>query len=140
MRNRLVLTVTDVDKILAAARREAESNGWKVGIAVVDEGGHLLGALRLDGAPPIATESARLKARTSALLRVPSAVLAEAVTTMPGMMRLPDLLPMRGAMPIMLEGECVGAVGAGGVMPQQDEQIANAGVAALGQGQRGPTT
>jgi len=52
MKTKAVLSVDDVQAILTAARAEAEANNWGVTIAVADDGGHLLGMLRLDGAPP----------------------------------------------------------------------------------------
>jgi uncharacterized protein GlcG (DUF336 family) len=69
MKTKAVLTVEDTDRILAAARAEAVANQWAVSIAVVDDGGHLLGLIRLDGAAPLSSHIAPEKARTAALGR-----------------------------------------------------------------------
>jgi len=119
------MTAGEVDKILAAARREAERQGVKVGIAVVDDGGYLQGSVRLDGASVLSVESVRLK--------VPSQVIADTVKASPGFACLPDILPLQGGVPIMVGEHCVGAVGVGGALPHQDELIAQAGIAVLSQ-------
>src|SRR5690554_8043368 len=67
MKTKSVLTLTDVNAILAAAQKEAEANGWAVTIAVADDGGHLLGLRRLDGAAAMTPDVATQKARSSAL-------------------------------------------------------------------------
>src|SRR5690625_8044712 len=67
MKTKSVLTLTDVNAILDAAQKEAEANGWAVTIAVADDGGHLLGLRRLDGAAPMTPDVATQKARSSAL-------------------------------------------------------------------------
>jgi glc operon protein GlcG len=69
MQSKPVLTVVEATRILEAARAEAEKNQWAVTIAVVDDGGHLLSLLRLDGCAPIGAYIATEKARTSALGR-----------------------------------------------------------------------
>jgi len=58
MRNRPALTLADVKRILAAAEAEGIRNKWNVAIAVLDDGGHLLGFHRLDGATPANAEIA----------------------------------------------------------------------------------
>lgn len=69
MKTKLVLTAADVHVMLAAARSHASSKGWAVTISVVDDGGHLLGLVRLDGAAPISAHIASAKAHTAALGR-----------------------------------------------------------------------
>lgn len=67
MRTKHLLTLAEVDEILSAARNEAFKHNWVVTIAVVDDGGHLLGLSRLDGASPLSASIAIEKARTSAI-------------------------------------------------------------------------
>jgi uncharacterized protein GlcG (DUF336 family) len=73
------LSHADVATILSAARAEAERNQWAVSIAVVDDGGHLLGLYRLDGAAPLSSHIAPAKARTAALGRRESIVYEEMI-------------------------------------------------------------
>ncbi|MDB4887643.1 MAG: hypothetical protein JWN79_3081 [Gemmatimonadetes bacterium] len=116
---------------MSAARAEAERRGWKVSIAVVDEGGYLLHLERLDGAGLQSPEVATMKARTAALSKLPTKRLEEIAKERNGMLRFPDRLPIQGGLPIMHEGECVGGVGVSGVQSHEDEEIAAVGLAAL---------
>jgi uncharacterized protein GlcG (DUF336 family) len=118
--------------VAAACRAEAEKNRWNVSFAVVDDAGFLLYLERLDGAGPLTAEVATAKARTAALTRRATKVWEDLIKDRPVMMKFPDNLPIQGGVPIMAEGECVGAVGVSGVQSQQDEQVAKAGIAALG--------
>ena len=101
-------------------------------IAIVDDAGSLLYFERLDGAGPMTSEVAPAKARTAALTRRPTKFWEDRVKERPSMMKFPDNLPIQGGVPIMYQGECVGAIGVSGVQSHEDEQVANAGVAALG--------
>lgn len=134
MRNRPVLTTEDVDLIANAAQAEAQRNGWAVSIAVVDDGGHLLYLRRLDGAAPISAQIAPAKAQTAALGRRESRIYEEIINQgRVAFLSVPLLQGMlEGGVPIMRQGECLGAVGVSGVKSQEDAQIAQAGIAALG--------
>ena len=132
MKTRPVLTAVDVHKMAAACRGEADKNKWGVSIAIVDDAGSLLYFERLDGAGPMTSEVAPAKARTAALTRRPTKFWEDRVKERPSMMKFPDNLPIQGGVPIMYQGECVGAIGVSGVQSHEDEQVANAGVAALG--------
>ena len=131
MRNKPVLTASDVQQMAAACRAEAEKNKWNVTVAIVDDAGFLLYLERLDGAGPMTAEVAAAKARTAAVTRRPTKMWEELVKDRPAMMKFPDNLPIQGGVPIMAQGECVGAIGVSGVQSQQDEQVASAGIAAL---------
>jgi uncharacterized protein GlcG (DUF336 family) len=131
MRTKPVLTASDVQKMAGACRAEAETNKWNVSIAIVDDAGFLLYLERLDGAGPVTAEVAALKARTAALTRRPTKMWEDLIKDRPVMMKFPDNLPIQGGVPIMAQGDCVGAIGVSGVQSQQDEQIASAGIAVL---------
>ena len=132
MRTRPALTHDDVQKILRAAEAEAGKHPWNVAIAVLDDGGHLLGLSRLDGATPANVEIALEKGRTAALSRTASKVFEDRIAAgRLAMLKLP-LLPLQGGLPIVYQGECVGAVGVSGAKPQEDEQVAQAGIDGLG--------
>jgi uncharacterized protein GlcG (DUF336 family) len=134
MRNRPTLTAEDARKIVAAAEAEARAHQWAVTIAVVDDGGHLLWLQRLDGAPPISAEIGLAKARTAALGRRESKVYEDMINQgRVSFLSAPGLQGMlEGGVPIVVQGDCVGAVGVSGVKSAEDAQIARAGIAALG--------
>jgi len=134
MKTKHVLTADDVKKILAAAEAEALANKWAVSIAVVDDGGHLLGLLRLDGAPAISAHIAPSKAHTAALGRRESKVYEDVVNNgRTSILSVPTIHGMlEGGVPVVVEGETIAAVGVSGVKSNEDAQIARAGIAALG--------
>jgi glc operon protein GlcG len=130
MKTKSVLTQTEVTQILAAARTEAQANGWAVSIAVTDDGGHLLGFERLDGCAPIGGYIAIEKARTSALGRRESKGYEEMVNGgRTAFVTAPLLTSLEGGVPVIVDGEVIGAVGVSGVKADQDAQVAKAGVA-----------
>ena len=132
MRQKPALTSTDCQKMMAACKAEAQKNKWAVTIAIVDDSGAALLLERLDGCGAIASTVAMGKAQTSALTKRPSKFFEDRVKERPAFISFPAGLFIQGAVPIMHEGECVGAVGVSGVQSFEDEQIARAGIAALG--------
>jgi glc operon protein GlcG len=132
MRSRPALTNSDVQKIVAAGKAEAAKNKWNVTIAVVDDAGTLLYLERLDGAGPLTAEVAAGKAKTAAITRRPTKFWEDRIKERPAFLKFPDSLPIQGGVPILYQGECVGAIGVSGVQSHEDEQVANSGVAALG--------
>ena len=134
MKTKHFLESADVKTIAAAAEAEALKNHWAVTIAIVDDGGHLLHLQRLDGAPPVSSHIAPAKANTAALGRRESKIYEDVINngrmsflsapTMQGM--------LEGGVPIVKEGQVIGAVGVSGVKSNEDAQIAKAGIAALG--------
>jgi glc operon protein GlcG len=132
MRQKFSLTLAEAHAIVTAAKLEAVRNNWKVSIAVVDEGGFLVNLERMDGAPLPSPEIASLKARTAALSRVPTKYLEDVTKERAATMMFPGRLPVQGGLPIVYQGECVGAIGVSGVKSPEDEQIASAGLAAFG--------
>lgn len=133
MKTKATLTLDDVKRIAAGSEAEALSNGWAVTIAVVDDGGHLLWLQRLDGAPPISAHIGPAKARTAALGRRESRIYEEMINHgRTAFLSAPELEGMlEGGVPIMVDGECLGAVGVSGVKSADDARIARAGIAAL---------
>jgi len=131
MRSRPTLTLSDADRLVTAARTDAERRGWSVAIAVVDDGGYLLRLDRLDGAGPQTAEIATMKARSASLSRLPTRRLEEVVKDRAGMLGMPNRLAVQGGLPIMHQGECIGGIGVSGVQSHEDEEVAAAGLAAL---------
>ena len=132
MRTKPCLTLADVKKMLAACEAEAAKNNWAVAISIVDDGGFLLGFARMDGAPIISAEVSLGKARTSAMTRRPSKFFEDRVKDRPAFITFPAGLLIQGALPVMHQNECVGAIGVSGVQSHEDEQIALGGVNSLG--------
>ena len=132
MRIKPSLTSTDVKKILAACEAEAAKNKWAVAISIVDDGGFLLGFQRMDGAPPISAEVSMGKARTSAMTKRPSKFFEDRVKERPAFASFPAGILIQGGLPLIHDNECVGAIGVSGVQSHEDEQVAHAGVSALG--------
>lgn len=132
MKTKSVLTLTDVNTILDAAQKEAEANGWAVTIAVADDGGHLLGLRRLDGAAPMTPDVATQKARSSALGARETQAFEEMINGgRNAFLSAPLQGLLSGGVPVMVDGQVAGTVGVSGVTPDQDVQIAKAGIAAI---------
>ena len=133
MKTRPALTLEDCKRISAAAEAEAGRNKWEVAIVILDDGGHVLHALRTDGATPANLAIATEKARTAALTRRSSKVWEERIAGgRLSMLKMPGILPVEGGLPIMVEGTCIGGVGVSGVASHEDAQIGRAGIDALG--------
>ena len=134
MKTKAVLELADVKTIAAAAEAEALKNNWPVTIAIVDDGGHLLWLQRLDGVAAISAHIAPAKAKTAALGRRESRLYEETINNgRVSFLSAPVLEGMlEGGVPIMKDGQCIGAVGVSGVKSTEDAQIARAGIAAIG--------
>jgi glc operon protein GlcG len=131
MRTKHCLTAADVKKMLAACEAEATKNKWAVAISIVDDGGFLLGAIRMDGASAITSEVSLGKAKTSAMTKRPSKFFEDRLKERPAFAGFPAGILIQGAVPVMHENECVGAIGVSGVQSHEDEQVAQAGASAL---------
>lgn len=133
MLNQLALSIDDAKTIAAGARAEAQANGWTVVIAIVDDGGHLMYLERMDGTQKASSVVAQEKARTAILFKRPSAAFEQVVAGgRVAVMSLPGATTVEGGLPIVVDGQYVGAVGVSGVHSSQDGQIAKAGIVALG--------
>jgi uncharacterized protein GlcG (DUF336 family) len=134
MKTKHLLELADVKAIAAAAEAEALKNNWAVTIAIVDDGGHLLWLQRLDGAPAISAHIAPAKAHTAALGRRESRIYEEVINGgRTSFLSAPTIQGMlEGGVPVMKDGQCIGAVGVSGVKSTEDAQIARAGIAAIG--------
>ena len=134
MKTKFELELADVKRIAAAAEAEALKNQWAVTIAIVDDGGHLLWLQRLDGAPAISSHIAPAKGHTAALGRRESKVYEDVINGgRTSFLSAPAVAGMlEGGVPILKDGQCLGAVGVSGVKSSEDAQIARAGIAAIG--------
>lgn len=132
MKTKPVLAMDDVQTIIEAASRYAIEHDWKVTISVVDDGGHLLGLKRLDGAAPTTAVISPGKARASALGHRESSVYEEMINGgRYAYLSVPVGVMLEGGVPIVVDGAVVGAIGVSGVKSSQDVEIGKAGIAAF---------
>ncbi|AZD28906.1 heme-binding protein [Pseudomonas chlororaphis] len=125
MHSKAILGQREVQRILIAARDEAERNQWPVSIAIVDDGGHPLALERLDSASPISAYIAVEKARTAALGRRESKGYEEMVNGgRAAFLSAPLLTSLEGGVPVVFDGQVIGAVGVSGVKSGEDAQVA----------------
>jgi glc operon protein GlcG len=125
-----VLTLGVAKKLAAAAEAEAKKRGATVVIVVVDDGGNLILLERLDDTQVASVEVGIGKARTAAIFRRPSKVFEDQVKNgRVAALALPGATPLQGGIPITVDGKVIGAIGASGNSPQEDEEIALAGAA-----------
>jgi uncharacterized protein GlcG (DUF336 family) len=104
-----------------------------VTIAIVDDGGHLLWLQRLDGAAPASAHIGPEKARTAALGRRETRLYEDMINQgRTSFLSAPLQGLLEGGVPIVVDGQVIGAVGVSGVKSAEDAQIAKAGIAALG--------
>jgi glc operon protein GlcG len=140
-RDRIGLTLAGAKKALAAAEAKAAEMNIKANIAVVDDGGHLLAFARMDGARPASAATAQTKATSAATMRQASGPMP-AGSTSPDLivsLALPGAAAASGAkittlfggVPIIVDGQVIGAVGVGGGTGEQDAEIAKAGASAV---------
>lgn len=130
-----IITLEDAKRIAAAAEAEAQRNDWRVVIAIVDDGGHLLYLQRSHDTQFGSVETAIKKAHAAVAFRRPTKVSEDAV--LGGRLihlALPGVIPAEGGVPLEIDGVIVGGLGISGVRSFQDGQIAAAGVAALPNG------
>lgn len=132
MAQKPLLTLDDAKRVAAAAAAEARHNDWRVTIAVVDDGGHLLYLERSHETQFGSVETAMQKAHAAVAFRRPTKASEDAVLN--GRLihlALPGVIPAEGGVPLQIDGFVVGGLGISGVRSFQDGQIAAAGVAAL---------
>ncbi len=144
------LNLAGARKAMAGAEAKAAQEGWKMNLAVVDDGGHLLAFARMDGARPASVATATTKAVSAATYRMPTGPLPG---TPAG--KEPDLLlnlsiqnaaadsggkvtSLLGGLPIVVDGQVIGALGVGGGTGEQDAEVAKAGVTAFLAGLQAP--
>jgi glc operon protein GlcG len=130
-----VITLAAARKMVAAAEAEAQRNHWAGVIAVVDDGGWPILVERMDNAAFTASiELAPGKARTAALFKKPSQALEDSINHgRIALVTARDFIEMQGGLPIIVDGQVVGGIGASFDTPEHDVQVAQAGLAGLKQ-------
>ena len=128
------ITLTQARAVMAAAEAEALAHDWPMVIAIVDSGGHLVMLHALDQAQHGSVPVAQGKAETAVNFRRPSKLFEDAVASGSlgwRLLGMPNLLPLDGGLPLIVEGRVVGAIGVSGMQSTQDAQVAAAGAAAI---------
>ena len=122
------LSLIAAQTIAAAAQAYAQEKSWRVVIAVVDEGGHLLCLNRMDGAQLGSIQVAQDKAYSALAFKRPTKTFSEALQggRLP-VLALQGAMPVEGGLPLIARGEYLGAIGVSGVTSEQDGEIAQAG-------------
>jgi glc operon protein GlcG len=127
-----VLTLEAARRVGAAAYAEALKRGATVVIVVVDDGGHMVFLERLNDTQVASVDVGIGKARTAAIFRRPSKVFEDQIRDgRVAALALPGATPLQGGVPLEVNGRVIGAIGVSGNTPQEDEDIAKAGAAAL---------
>jgi glc operon protein GlcG len=123
------LTLEAAKKIVAAAEAEATKNKFTMVICVVDDGGNVLMLERMDGTQLGSVQVAQDKAMTALNFKRPTKALEDAVAGgRNAVLKLTGAIPIEGGLPITIDGQIIGAVGASGGSSPQDAQVAAAGV------------
>ncbi len=140
-RGRIALNLSGAERILAGSRARASAMGIKANIAVVDEGGHPLAFARMDGARPGSAYTALTKATSAAIMRGPTGPLPVGAEAPDVWLNISlqnaaaasgaKVTTLRGGVPVVVDGQIIGAVGVGGGTGEQDAEIAKAGIEAL---------
>jgi uncharacterized protein GlcG (DUF336 family) len=132
MKTKPVLTLDDARRMAAAAEAEATKNNWAVVVAICDDGGHLILLHRLDGVAPVSSVIGPAKARAAALGKRETRLYEDMINQgRTAFLSAPLDGLLEGGVPIIVDGQVVGAVGVSGVKSSEDAQIAKAGIAAL---------
>jgi len=130
--DRKALTLEAAMKIAAAAEAEAAKNNWNVSVAIVDEGGHLVLLHKRDNTQYGSIDVSIQKAQTAAGFKRATKVFEDAIAGgRTAILGIEQVLPLEGGVPLIFNGQIVGAIGVSGVTSQQDGVVAKAGADAL---------
>jgi glc operon protein GlcG len=141
VRNQIHLTLAGARRVIAESEAKATAMKVKMNIAVVDDGGHLLAFARMDGARPASAYTAMTKATSAATIRQPTGPLPPGTNPPDVLLNISlqnaaaasggKVTTLLGGVPIVVDGQVIGAVGVGGGTGEQDAEVARAGVNSL---------
>ena len=131
MKNVPMLELDDAQRIAAGARAKASENGWAISVSVTDATGHVVVTERMPGAPLMSAEVAAEKAVGAVRAGKPTMAVENMINNgRTAGLQLP-VTALGGGELVMVDGQVAGAVGISGLTPDQDVEVAQAGVAAL---------
>ncbi|MCU1224689.1 MAG: hypothetical protein JWQ42_2782 [Edaphobacter sp.] len=126
------LTLDIAKQVAAASEKEAASHQWHAFVVIVDDGGNLMYLERMDEAQLGSLDVSIAKARSALLFKRPTKMFEEAVHNgYTPVLKVPNAMPIEGGIPLVVDGKIIGAIGVSGGTPQQDGQMAQAGVDAF---------
>ncbi|WP_137938100.1 heme-binding protein [Chitinivorax sp. B] len=126
----VAISTDHAQSVVAASIEEARKNNWKMAIAIVDTGGHLVHFVRMQDTQIGSIELSIEKARTAALFRRPTKSFQDNIAAGGDgwrLLRAPGITPLEGGIPILSDGKVIGAIGVSGGTGAQDAQVAKAG-------------
>ncbi|MFZ0952550.1 MAG: heme-binding protein [Candidatus Sulfotelmatobacter sp.] len=121
--------------VIHAAVAEARKRDWKMNVAVADSGGNLVAFQRMDGAMLASIQIAQHKARAAVTFRRPTKVFEDGVQLMHlnYLLAFDGIIASRGGIPLIDQGDLIGAIGCSGGTDSQDEVVSKAGAAVINQ-------
>lgn len=126
------LTIDVAKRVAAGAITFAVAHRWKLAIAIVDDGGRMLYFERMDNVPWGSGEVALDKAVSAAAYRRGTAVFDERLANgRLAVLSQPYAFPIQGGVPLMIDGHCIGAIGASGALASEDTLACETGAALL---------
>jgi len=132
LENKKALTLAIAKHIAAAAHAEAAKNGWKMFLTILDDGGNVMYVERMDGAQLGSFDVSVAKGRCAVYFKRPTKAMEDAVAGgRVVVMTLPGAVPVEGGLPLLVDGQLVGAIGVSGATSPQDGVVAQAAAAAL---------
>jgi len=127
------ISLEQAQAVIHAAVAEARKRDWKMNVAVADSGGNLVAFQRMDGAMLASIQIAQHKARAAVTFRRPTKVFEDGVNLMHlnYLLAFDGMIASRGGIPLVDQGDIIGAIGCSGGTDSQDEVVSKAGAAAI---------
>lgn len=128
------ITLAQATQVAAAAEAEAAAQGWRMAIAIVDSGGHLVLFHKMDQTQLGSVPIAQRKAETAVAFRKPTLAFEQTLSEGGANLRLlaaDNILPIEGGLPLMADGLIIGGIGISGGASADDGRVAQAGAAAI---------
>jgi uncharacterized protein GlcG (DUF336 family) len=126
------LTLEAAKRLASVAEAEALKNKWTMVVAIVDDGGNLVYLQRMDNTQIGSIEVALQKAKTAIAFKRPTKAFEDQVAQgKTDILGVPGVIPVEGGLPLVVDGQCIGAIGVSGGTRQQDGIVAKAAVDAF---------
>jgi glc operon protein GlcG len=129
------ISLDQAQAVINAALAEARNRNWKMNIAVADSGGNLVAFQRMDGAMLASIQIAEHKAKAAVTFRRPTKVFEDGINLMHlnYLLAFDGIIASRGGIPLIDQGNIIGAIGCSGGTDSQDEVVSKAGAAVINQ-------
>ncbi len=127
------ISLEQAQAVIHAAVAEARKRNWKMNVAVADSGGNLVAFQRMDGAMLASIQIAQHKARAAVTFRRPTKVFEDGINLMHlnYLLAFDGIIASRGGIPLIDQGDIIGAIGCSGGTDSQDEVVSKAGAAVI---------